>query len=177
MTTFYQESGKHVQHWYAAALQKQVKAKGQPIRVEIFEIPIVLWRDGKGKCHALLDQCSHRLAPLSSGRVVKNCLVCPYHGWTYDSSGHCVHIPVEGPHQEKNLGKSVRSFPLIERHDLIWLWMGEGEPDKAPFPMPLKKGKGWHYYYMETDFENNVTELVENFKDVPHTGFVTQRLV
>ncbi|MDZ7846362.1 MAG: hypothetical protein U5L96_06150 [Owenweeksia sp.] len=32
--------------------------------------------------------------------------------------------------------------------------------------------KGWKHYYMYTEFENNVTNLAENFMDVPHTVFV-----
>ena len=38
--------------------------------------------------------------------------------------------------------------------------------------MPYYEADGWESYYMETEFENNVTNLVENFMDVPHTVFV-----
>ena len=38
--------------------------------------------------------------------------------------------------------------------------------------MPYWNTPGWGAYYMVTDFENSVTNLVENFMDVPHTVFV-----
>lgn len=42
-------------------------------------------------------------------------------------------------------------------------------PDKHPFPMPLKSTKGWNNYYLITKFSNDVSNLIENFMDVPHT--------
>ena len=27
------------------------------------------------------------------GTVVDNCLKCPFHGWSFDGKGNCVHIP------------------------------------------------------------------------------------
>src|SRR3546814_16993517 len=53
----------------------------------------------------LVDQCAHRRAPLSLGRVGAGGLIeCPYHGWRYDGSGACVAIPnlVEGKRVPRN---------------------------------------------------------------------------
>jgi phenylpropionate dioxygenase-like ring-hydroxylating dioxygenase large terminal subunit len=53
------------------------------------------------------------------------------------------------------------------------VWMGTGtEPSSDPFPMPHFDSPGWGAYYMQTRFQNSVTNLVENFMDVPHTVFV-----
>ena len=38
--------------------------------------------------------------------------------------------------------------------------------------MPYWDTPGWGTYYMVTEFPNEVTHLVENFMDVPHTTFV-----
>lgn len=56
----------------------------RPHRVELFGEPIVLWYDHQHKAwSAMLDQCPHRLAPLSEGRVDEEGQIeCPYHGWT-----------------------------------------------------------------------------------------------
>ena len=168
----YKASGNLVNGWYAAGLSKSFKTK-QAKRVEIFEIPIVCWRKEDGQVVALLDKCNHRNVPLSEGKINKDCIVCPYHGWTYDGAGQCVQIPSEGPHTERIPNKKVEYFPIIEENGLVWLWMGENKnPDRIPFQMPTMKEKGWHSYYLTTYFENNVTDLVENFMDVPHTIFV-----
>lgn len=122
---------------------------------------------------AILDQCNHRNVPLSEGKIVHDCVVCPYHGWTYNDQGQCVQIPSEGPHKERIPHTKVESFPVREEHGLVWIWMGRTNSiDKDPFPMPTMKNKEWDHYYMVTHFENNVTDLVENFMDVPHTIYV-----
>jgi phenylpropionate dioxygenase-like ring-hydroxylating dioxygenase large terminal subunit len=168
----YTQSGLLTQSWYAAGLSKSFK-KGQAQSLEIFEIPLVVWRKADGTIAALLDKCNHRNAPLSKGRVIDQCIVCPYHGWKYDSTGQCVEIPSEGPHTERIPNKQVETFPVREENGLVWIWMGRSTPPyREPYPMPIKAGEGWHHYYMVTDFENNVTDLVENFMDVPHTVFV-----
>lgn len=161
-----------MEHWYAAGRSRDFK-KGKPVAVTIFELPIVIWRKTDGSVHAILDRCNHRNAPLSKGRVVKDCIVCPYHGWTYDSGGQCVEIPSEGPNSERIPNKRVRQFTTAEAHGLVWVWMGrKGAPEEEPFPMPVMDEYGWRSYYMVTTFKNNVTDLVENFMDVPHTVFV-----
>jgi len=172
MKNMYTSSGGLVNHWYAVG-QSSVFKKGKPVAVQVFEIPIVVWRLDNNSLTAILDRCNHRNAPLSKGRILKDCIVCPYHGWKYDHDGQCVEIPSEGPHVERIPNKRVEQFPAVEAHGLIWLWMGrDKEPVGEPFPMPVLKELGWHSYYMVTKFKNNVTDLVENFMDVPHTVFV-----
>lgn len=166
-----QQSGLLRNYWYVAAQAKDITAK-KPFAATILEVPLVLWRVSDGSITALLDRCAHRNAPLSEGHIVNQCLVCPYHGWAYAASGECASIPSEPAGVANSIGKAVAQFPALERYGLVWVWMGEGPPDKAPFEMPFFSGDGWHNYYMVTDFENNVTELVENFMDVPHTVFV-----
>ncbi len=168
----YNNSGSLTEYWYAAGKSGDFK-RDKPVAVTIFELPIVVWRNGQSDVQAILDRCNHRNAPLSRGKIVNDCIVCPYHGWKYNGTGQCVEIPSEGPHTERIPNKSIRQFPVREAHGLVWVWMGKNKtPDKEPFPMPMMKEYGWHSYYMVTRFKNNVTDLVENFMDVPHTVFV-----
>ncbi len=168
----YETSGNLINYWYAAGLSEDFPAD-KPVARTIFEKPLVLWRGKDGQVTAILDRCNHRNAPLSKGKIHKNCLVCPYHGWTYDTNGQCVDIPSEGPHVERIPNKRVEHFPVTESGGLIWVWMGkEKTPTNQPFNMPVMKEQGWRSYYMVTKFNNNVTDLVENFMDVPHTVFV-----
>ena len=166
------ESGTLKNYWYAASLSQQVK-QNKPFSSVILDVPVVIWRNSSGVLSAMLDRCNHRNAPLSEGKIINDCLVCPYHGWEYNEEGQCVKIPSEGPHIERIPNKKVELFPVQEKYDIIWVWMGRDNlPDKEPFEMPLYNSGGWKYYYMETQFENNVTDLVENFMDIPHTVYV-----
>jgi phenylpropionate dioxygenase-like ring-hydroxylating dioxygenase large terminal subunit len=61
----------------------------------------------------------------------------------------------------------------LERDGLVWVYMGDPERLRGePFRMPYYRGNGWRAYYMTTYFRNSVTNLAENFMDVPHTVFV-----
>jgi len=171
-SNMHSKAGSLKDYWYAAGMSKEFKV-GRQVQRTILEIPIVIWRTSENKITAMLDRCNHRNAPLSEGKIVDDCIVCPYHGWIYDKSGQCVSIPSEGNHPERIPNKRVESFPTIDKYGLVWIWMGEDKiPNKEPFPMPIMNDHGWKWYYMRTEFENNVTNLVENFMDVPHTVFV-----
>ncbi len=159
-------------YWYVAAKSDEVSGK-KPIRRMILAVPLVLWRSKNREIAVMLDRCNHRNAPLSEGKIIDDCVVCPYHGWTYNPDGQCVNIPSEGPEQHRIPNKKVQSFPVKEQYGLIWVWMGDDiAPDKELFSMPKWNEKGWKNYYMVTRFSNNVTDLIENFMDVPHTVYV-----
>ncbi|PCK07069.1 MAG: (2Fe-2S)-binding protein [Alteromonadaceae bacterium] len=158
-------------YWYVAGLEKDVTYK-DPLTTIIMETRLVIWSKSDGTLVAMRDRCSHRNALLSRGSIKDDCIKCPYHGWTYNSSGDCVNVPSEGPDGKSFENRGVEVFHVTPRYGLIWVWMGKEEPDKQPFPMPKIKDKGWRTYYMETEFDNEVTHLCENFMDVPHTVFV-----
>lgn len=157
--------------WYAAAQSREVSDR-RPLAVTLLGERVVLWRDASGEARAHLDRCLHRNALLSAGAIIDGCLACPYHGWMYDDSGRCVHVPSLGVDAKPPAALKLERFEVIERDGLVWLWMGYGEPRGEPFSMPHHREPGWRSYYMKTRFENEVTHLVENFMDVPHTVFV-----
>ncbi|MEP6692518.1 MAG: aromatic ring-hydroxylating dioxygenase subunit alpha [Gemmatimonadaceae bacterium] len=156
--------------WYAAALSRELTS-ARPLARTILETPLVLWRSDGARAVAMEDRCAHRNAPLSRGSLFDGRIGCPYHGWVYDASGACVAVPSEGECRPRAECR-VPSFPVREQHGLVWVWMGEGQPTRDPFPMPYWAEPEWGTYYMITEFPNEVTHLVENFMDVPHTTFV-----
>lgn len=160
------------ENWYVAALSKDVRAK-TPYSSTIMEEPLALWRDATGKVTAVIDRCLHRNAPLSQGHIANGCIRCPYHGWTYDGRGQCVFVPSEGEGQRARPDRRLETFPVSERDGFVWVYMGTPEKaaDKWPFAFP-PRGDGWDSYTMVTRFAGDVTDLVENFMDVPHTAFV-----
>ncbi|MGE0706990.1 MAG: Rieske 2Fe-2S domain-containing protein [Planctomycetota bacterium] len=161
-------SGLLRDYWYVACQSETLGAR--PLGRLIMDEALVLYRDRSGRARCFRDRCLHRNAELSEGFVHDDCLVCPYHGWRYDPDGACVAIPsarAEAPLPKKRL----TAFPTREQDGLVWVFMGD--PARAgevePFRMPHHADAGWRSYYMETLFENDVTNCVENFMDVPHT--------
>ena len=157
--------------WYVACTSAELGRRA-PLGRVILEEALVLWRDASGQARCFRDRCLHRNAKLSEGRLEDGCLMCPYHGWTYDAAGRCQRIPSEGPDTAPPR-KPLAAFPVREQDDLVWVWLGEPERARGePFRMPHRNEPGWQTYYMVTDFENDVTNCAENFMDVPHTVFV-----
>lgn len=164
-----EDSGRLKDSWYAAGTVAEVTAK-KPVARTILGERLVLWRS-EGRVVAQTDRCLHRNAPLSEGDLFDGCIGCPYHGWTYNADGRLVGIPA----QKEGAALpdvTLRCWPVTERYGLVWVWMGDSEPSTDPFPMPYWGDPGWTTYYMVTEFDNGVTQLVENFMDVPHTIFV-----
>lgn len=61
----------------------------------------VLFRNRENSLCALADQCAHRRAPLSLGKLTKQGWIeCPYHGWRFDgATGLCQAIPNLSAHE------------------------------------------------------------------------------
>lgn len=167
--------GDLVHYWYAAARSQDLGTR--PLARTVLGHHLVLWRDRKGRARALRDRCLHRNALLSEGVVIGDTLGCPYHGWTYDGEGRVACVPSLQP-GEALPRLAVRAHATLEQGGLVWVWVGPRSPElpehaaRRPFPMPHWGEPGWGAYYMVTRFANGVTNLVENFMDVPHTVFV-----
>ncbi len=71
--------------------------------------PIVLIRPKDGAIFALEDRCAHRQIPLSKGVVSGNAVRCGYHGWSYNSEGHCIDVPYLG---KGNCRTACRPIPV-----------------------------------------------------------------
>ena len=110
--------------WYIAGLPEEVRDR--PLGRVFLGDPVVLFRDSDGNPAALEDRCCHRHLPLSLGKIVNDTLQCGYHGLRFDLSGTCVEVPGQ---DRVPPGASVRSYPLVERYNCLWIWMGD--PDKA----------------------------------------------
>jgi vanillate O-demethylase monooxygenase subunit len=115
--------------WYLASWSQDV-APGKLLGRKIIGELVLLYRTADGQAVALEDRCAHRMAPLSRGRVEGDRVVCGYHGLEYGPEGQCVHNPYGKP---PALAK-VRRFPLVEKHQAMWIWMGEATPDESQIP-------------------------------------------
>ena len=92
---------------------------------------LVVWRQ-QGEVMVWRDLCVHRGTRLSLGRVSQLGLECPYHGWAYDTSGSCVHIPSR-PRQPPPARACATVFPAAERHGLVWASLGRPGRGVAPY--------------------------------------------
>jgi len=87
----------------------------------IAEKPLLLARTEDGSVAALLDRCPHRFAPLSRGRIAGDSLICGYHGIQFDLQGRCI----GNPHGPIVSALAVPSFPVVVKHNGVWVWLGD----------------------------------------------------
>jgi phenylpropionate dioxygenase-like ring-hydroxylating dioxygenase large terminal subunit len=157
-----------INDWHAVALAKDVK-EGELVAIQLLGEELVAWRHD-GKVHLWKDLCIHRGAQLSKGWVIDGKVVCPYHGWRYNSDARCVFIPA---HPDTPPPLKARAFPhrAEERYGLIWGSLGNPPHDVPPFPEWGKDGfRTFHAgpYW----FGANAFRSVENFIDATHFPFV-----
>lgn len=159
-------------YWYIVAESHELAA-GAVLKRKILDEWVVVWRCEDGTAVAAQDRCMHRAGRLSEGTVVDGCVRCPYHGWTYDKTGEVVAVPAEGENFKRIKNRRVKTFGVREVDDFVYVRLAE-EPlvDVEPFPMPKYKARGYHTIRLQNRMQNNVTNCVENFIDIPHTVFV-----
>ena len=156
--------------WYVAAWSDELRER--PLARRILDEAIVLFRDSAGTVAALEDRCCHRGTPLALGRIVNQGLECGYHGLIFDGGGKCVAVP--GGHLVPP-GARVRSYPVIEKNQFVWIWMGDSKRAdySAVFDYPYHDDpQHWPHrhtiYRMQCDYRL----VIDNLMDLSHLGYV-----
>jgi phenylpropionate dioxygenase-like ring-hydroxylating dioxygenase large terminal subunit len=154
--------------WHVVAQSAAVQT-GEVRPARLLGQDLVLWRGNAGLC-AWQDLCLHRGAKLSGGRVEHDCLVCPYHGWNYGSSGQCVRIPAH-PSMTPPARAHATTYRVTEKYGLIWACLGAPKADVPLFSEwednSFRKILAGPYL-----FKTQGPRIVENFLDVGHFPFV-----
>jgi vanillate O-demethylase monooxygenase subunit len=161
--------------WYVAGWASEL-SPGNLLARDFLGESVVMYRTQDGSAVALEDRCCHRHAPLSKGRVKGNAVRCMYHGLKYDALGKCIEIPGEtkvGPQYR------VRSYPLAEKLNLLWLWMGAadlGEPTGIA-DWPYLEDDGWSYAEGYLHYQASYLLGIDNFLDFSHLPFVHENTI
>lgn len=105
--------------WFQVAWCGEIAA-GVVHRMRYFGRDMVAWRSVSGRISVFDAYCEHLGAHLGyGGHVEGENLVCPFHGWEWDSDGRNVCIPYE---DRPNRGRRIRSYPVVERNEAVWIW-------------------------------------------------------
>ena len=107
-------------------------ARQRVMRAEVRGTDIALWRSRSGVLSAWHNRCPHRGMRLSHGFVRGEALACLYHGWHYNTGGHCAYIPA---HPELTPPDTIqtRVYSATEQGSVLWV-ATEGPAD--PFELP-----------------------------------------
>ncbi|WP_072621946.1 aromatic ring-hydroxylating oxygenase subunit alpha [Spirulina major] len=158
--------GINLNHWYGVAQSQEVTTEPRPI--VLWGQPIVLYRDSGGQVQALEDRCPHRQVQLSAGQVRGDAIACAYHGWEFDGTGHCTHVPYLSATQKRPTCR-LKTYPVRELDGFIWLFPGDGDA-AAIAPMGLPEWDHLNYIASWTtiDCPGHYSYLIENLMDMYH---------
>lgn len=157
--------------WYCAGWGGDLGV--EPLARTFLDEPVLLYRREDGSPVAIGNRCPHRFAPLHKGRLVDDCIECPYHGLRFDSSGACVH----NPHGDGAVPKAakVKAYPLAERHGALWIWMGDpnlADESEILDASVIEKREGWDVVRGQLTVQANYQMLVDNLLDLSHVQFL-----
>ena len=155
--------------WHPVAYSEEIGGES-PFPAKLLGESIVVWREENGQPHAMRDLCIHRGTALSLGHLVDDCIVCPYHGWRYDSTGACVLIPQTANENVPSKAR-VDSYHCQERHGLIWVAMAN---PIYPLPsVPELENDDWQVIHTGPyEWDCDASRQVENFTDFGHFPWV-----
>jgi phenylpropionate dioxygenase-like ring-hydroxylating dioxygenase large terminal subunit len=81
--------------WLFVGHMSQVPQAGDFVTTELGRQPVIMTRHRDGSVHVLLNRCTHRGAKVVNERKGHSPrLTCCYHGWTFDTDGRLVTVPV-----------------------------------------------------------------------------------
>ncbi|MET0634204.1 MAG: Rieske 2Fe-2S domain-containing protein [Xanthobacteraceae bacterium] len=81
--------------WLFVGHASQVPQAGDFVTTELGRQPVIMTRHRDGSVHVLLNRCTHRGAKVVNERKGHSPrLTCCYHGWTFDTDGRLVTVPV-----------------------------------------------------------------------------------
>ncbi|MEE4194559.1 MAG: aromatic ring-hydroxylating dioxygenase subunit alpha [Anaerolineae bacterium] len=160
--------------WYAVLESKEVK-KGKMIGVKRMGERMLFWRNDEGQVTCLVDQCPHRGAQLSIGKIVNGHVQCPFHGLEFDEHGDCVYVPSIGQAAGPQAKFNAKHYPVHEMNDFIFIFWGEVEEDQE---LPAV---GWVDELDHADFayitvvdhwDVHYSRVIENQLDVAHLWLI-----
>ena len=134
---------------------------------------IVAWCDDAGAICVADAACPHLgsdLGPETGGRVRDGRLVCPFHGYEYDTGGRCVATPYAPPPRSARL----ELFRTRELEGLVFAWHGIGgrEP-RWELPAPGGGADDWSDpEFWSVRFPGHPQETTENSVDLAHLRYV-----
>ena len=155
--------------WYPIGFTEDL-ATG-PLARTVLGTRLVAWAGPDGEPAAAVDRCPHRDGPLSQGWTEAGCIVCPYHGWQFDTGGKVSRVP-QNP--------EMRSFPERFRIETVRasgrfgvIWVCLDEPLRPVPDLPDGDVDGWRTVReFDEEWAAPAARLMENSFDPAHTVFV-----
>jgi len=144
--------------WVVIGVASSLPNKGDAKPFNLLGIPIMILRDKQNQIRVFHNVCSHRgYKILQENCKIKNVIRCPYHSWSYDTSGNLVatpHIGGMNKHSSKKFDKSKSGLKEIKSYvwlDMIFINIRENEISFEEYIKPLSDR--WEKFWSIKDRE------------------------
>nr|BAG84253.1 putative oxygenase [Streptomyces griseoviridis] len=139
---------------------------------------MVMCRDARGNAVVQEARCPHKGANLGAGRISRNALECPYHGFRFGADGDCEAVPCLGSEARIPKGLRIRNYPVREENDLVWMWWGEERESYPGITAPWEAARHTGVHATGSwQRPLNYTRYIESMLEFYHTPFVHSRVV
>lgn len=159
------------QTWQPVALASELNG-GALINYTLLDQELVIARFPDGRLLAADVACPHKGARLSAGCIREGELMCPYHGWRFNSAGECQSIPsLIAPNPEKLALAHLRTYAVQERYGMIWVKLDPRGAHELP-DVPEFEDPRWSYRLGPSmRFAAGFRREIENYLDMTHFAF------
>jgi len=172
----------YINFWYPIVRSEDL-SMDKPSKVKVLGVNLVAFRDENGDAAVISDTCVHRGGSLggawSAGeavpRIQNGCVVCPYHGWEFNSKGECVNIPSIGYGTKVPPRAKVDAYPVQEKYGIVFAFLGDLPEEERPPLLDVEEygQEGWRantVLVLEVDYFYE--RSIENALDPAHNEFV-----
>lgn len=175
--TSYPHNGAFVSGWFRLADSDEIPS-GRVKYIPALGRHFALFR-GEDKVLRCIDaHCVHLGANMAiGGKVVNNCLQCPFHLWSFDGTGQCTDIPYT---QQIPAQAKTRSYHVCEYYGQILVWYHHSDAPPSHYPPAIAKidrGDMVLKGSVMTEVNMHINEFAENSTDFMHFDPLHGRLV
>jgi len=172
LQTVEEAENKYNLNWYVIGEAKRMK-NNVLNRITVWNRDYVFWKNNNNY-YAMDDDCSHKGASLSRGKLVNNNVMCPYHGYEFNTNGVLCKVPglnfTNTPCQNQN------TYNIVEKNG--WIYMNTvsnvlySPRNISIFEEDEARNSSLSRIFINMPFKAYGRVLTENSLDVMHIGFV-----
>ncbi len=155
--------------WMFVEFEKNIRPGKPPLNRRIMDRELIVWRDHRGQISVMDAHCPHMGAHLGKpGKVVDNCVRCPFHHFTFDAHGR----------RTDAKGRSAYAYEIRVVSGMVYAWFHESYAaptwDLPDFTEMNGRPMGVLSYYPMRHKSNTVIDYLENSLDPRHFTIVHQ---
>jgi len=162
--------------WYLVCLEDELKTTN-PLGKKILGEEVVIYKAASGKIEVLENRCCHRNVALSMGYVKDENLKCAYHGWEFNGSGRCVHIPSLSDASQIPPTACVKYYPVRFSNHMVWAFFGDVKMADAVALPPMSEMGKFPYVFNYHEVKADLKLVAESLIDPYHIDHVHRKSI